>query len=199
LINAPHVPSNGLPHHVEPYNLTSFTPAVQKALQKLELLRNDVSIEPIVRRIAKWDSPPERLFYVTFIYLKNSRRIDPKIRIEEQYYIATGGKEYYVDFRLSLADEMYPALAPLFVFVECDSREFHDRTPEEFDKGRERIRELQRQGGKAYPFSGRQLLKNPEKCVIACVKDLQRDMYARREMLMEAFLPNDDRGYISRL
>ena len=110
------------------------------------------------------------------------------MHIEEQYYVATGGKEYYVDFRLSLADELFPILPSLVVFVECDSRGFHDRTPDEFDTGRERIRELQRQGGKAYPFSRRQLLKHPEKCVIECVRDLQRDMITRREMLMQAFL-----------
>jgi hypothetical protein len=69
LINTPRVPSNGLSHHVEPYDLTSFIPAVQKALRKLQLLRDGVSIEPIIRKIADWNSPPEQAFYVSFLYL----------------------------------------------------------------------------------------------------------------------------------
>lgn len=184
----PLIPSNGLSHQFTSFDLTRLDPEVQKILHKLHLLRDGISIEPIIRKIVAWSSPSEQLFYITFVYLRNGRRIDPKVHIEEQYYVATGGKEYYVDFRLSLADELFPILPPLVVFVECDSRGFHDRTPDEFDMGRERIRALQRQGGKAYPFSRRQLLKNPEKCVIECVRDLQRDMITRREMLMQAFL-----------
>jgi hypothetical protein len=52
------------------------------------------------------------LFYVTFIYLQNGGRIAPQVQIKEQYHIAIGGKEYFVDFRLSLADELFPALPP---------------------------------------------------------------------------------------
>jgi hypothetical protein len=84
LINTPGVPSNGLSHHVEPHDLTHFIPEVEKSPQKLQLLHDGISIEPIIKKIADWDSPLEQLFYVTFIYLRTSRRIDPKIHIEEQ-------------------------------------------------------------------------------------------------------------------
>ena len=188
MINTPGVPSNGLSHHVEPYNLTRFIPEVQKGLQKLQLLRDGISIEPIIKKIADWDSPLEQVFYVTSLYLKISKRIHSKIRIEEQYRVLSGGKRYAVDFRLSFADEMFPDFDPFIAFVECDSRAFHDRSPEELTKDRQRWRELQRQGAKVYPFSGKELLKTPEKCVIECVKDLQRDMITRRELLMQAFL-----------
>jgi hypothetical protein len=80
----------------------------------------------------------EQVFYVTSLYLKISKRIDPKIRIEEQFRVASSGKGLHVDFRLSLADEVHPDLPPLVAFVECDSRAFHDRTPEELTQDRQR-------------------------------------------------------------
>jgi hypothetical protein len=188
LINTPGVPSNGLSHYVEPYDLTRFIPEVQKSLQKLQLLRDSISIDPIIKKIADWESPLEQVFYVTSLYLKISKRIDPKIRIEEQFRVASSGKGLHIDFRLSLADEVHPDLPPLVAFVECDSRAFHDRTPEELTKDRQRWRELQRRDAKVYPFSGKEILKNPAECVIECVKDLQRDLLTRRDMLMQAFL-----------
>jgi hypothetical protein len=188
LINTSSVPSNGLSHYGVPYNLTGFAPEVQKGLQKLQLLRDGISIDPIIKKISDWDSPLEQLFYVTFIYLRASRRIDPNIHIEEQYHVVSGEKRYQVDFRLSLADGVMAHLPPVFAFVECDSYTYHDRTPQAFDEERERLIELQRQGGKVYPFTGGKFRKNPAKYVIECVKDLQRDLLTRREMLMEAFL-----------
>jgi hypothetical protein len=84
---------------------------------------------------------------------------------------------------------MFPDLRPIVAFVECDSYTYHDCTPEQFDEERERTIELQRYGGgKVYPFTGRKLRKSVDKCVIECVTDLQQDLFARREMLMRAFL-----------
>jgi hypothetical protein len=188
LINASHVPENGVSHHVASDDLTRFVPEVQKSLQKLQLLSDRISIERIIKKIAEWESPLEQVFYVTSLYLKIGKRIDRKIRIEEQYCVASSGKRYFVDFRLSLDDEMFPHLDPFIAFVECDSHAFHDRTSDEFTQDRQRWRVLQRQGAKVYPFSGKELLKNPERCVIECISDLQRALIARREMLMQAFL-----------
>jgi hypothetical protein len=96
---------------------------------------------------------------------------------------------YLVDFKLSLADEMFPNERPFVALIECDSYTYHDRTPEQFDEERERIIELQRYSGwKVYPFTGKKLRKGVAKCVLECVLDLQRDLLARREMLMRAFL-----------
>jgi len=187
LISTLSVSSNGHSQHYTPDDLSRFHPAVQKALRKLQLLRDGISIEAIIRKIEDWISPLEQTFYVTSISLKICKRIDPKIRIEEQYRLAAGGKKFRVDFRFCLIDNLYPQLDPFMAFVECDSREFHDRTPEDVRKDRQRWRELQ-QGGKVYPFTGKELFKNPEKCAIEVVKGLQRDMLARHEILMEVFL-----------
>jgi hypothetical protein len=42
-----------------------------------------------------------------------------------------------------------------------------------------------RRGTKVYRFSGTEVLKDPETCVIECAKDLQRLVIAYREMLMD--------------
>jgi hypothetical protein len=61
LTNTP-IPSNGLPHHIAPFDFTHFTPEVQKSLQKIQLLRDGISIAPIVEKIADWRSPLEQVF-----------------------------------------------------------------------------------------------------------------------------------------
>jgi hypothetical protein len=159
LLNTTRVSSNGLSHPFMPYDLTQFHPAVQKSFEKLRLLRDDISINSIIKKIADWKSPLEQVLYVTFLCLKVGKRIDRKTRIEEQYRVTSSGKEYAVDFRLSIADEIFPDLDPFIAFVECDSRAFHDRTPEELTTDRQRWRELQRHGAKVYPFTGKELLK----------------------------------------
>jgi hypothetical protein len=189
LLNTSGIPSNGLSHHVATSDLSRFDPAVQKALQKLQLLRDGISIEPIIKKIADWPSPLEQEVYLAFISLRLSRRIPPKVLLTEQYPVTGNGKVYLVDFKLSLADEMFPNEPPFVALIECDSYIYHDRTPEQFDEERERIIELQRYGGgKVYPFTGKKLRKGVAKCVLECVVDLQRDLLARREMLMRAFL-----------
>jgi hypothetical protein len=186
LINTSSVSSNGYSQPFTADDLTRFHPAVQKALQKLQQLRDGISIEPITRKIGDWISPLEQVVYVTALYLKIRKR--KKIQIEEQYHVASGGRGYFVDFRFSLIDDQYPEFDPFIAFVECDGRAFHDRTPEELTKDRQRWRKLQRQGGKVYPFSGKELFKNPEKCIIEVLEDLEQAMFARRRMLLQDFL-----------
>jgi hypothetical protein len=95
------------------------------------------------------------------------------------------GQKYVVDFKLAPADEIFPELTPIAAYVECDSYSYHARTPEQFDEERERFIALQRYGGgKVYPFTGNKLRRGVDKCVIECATDLQRDLVARRELLM---------------
>jgi very-short-patch-repair endonuclease len=188
LINIPRVPSNGLSPHVAPYDLTGFHRAVQKALQKLQLFRDGFSIEPIIKKIADWDSPPEQVFYVSFIYLTNAEVIDPMIRLVEQYPISNGRVTYRVDFRLSLVDHLKPKLPPITLLVECDSDQFHHPILERSTERCQRSRAIERQGTKVYRFSGTEVLKHPETCIIECAMDLQQLVNARREMLMRFFL-----------
>jgi hypothetical protein len=185
LLNAPHVPSNGLSQYVVTSDLGHFHPAVQKALQKLQLLRDNISIEPIIKKIANWNSPPEQAFYVSFLYLTNAGVIDPMIRIVEQHPVSNGQIIYKVDFRLSLVDHLKPKLRPITILVECDSAQFHDPIAERSTERCRRSRTIERQATKVYRFSGAEVLKSPESCVIECARDLTRLIIDRREMLME--------------
>jgi hypothetical protein len=185
VINAPRVPSNGLSHHFVPYDLTRFHPAVRKSLQKLQLLRDNVSIERVINKIANWTSPPEQAYYVSFLYLTNAEVIDRMIRIVEQYPVSNGKTIYKVDFRLSLIDHLKPKLRPITILVECDSAQFHGPVTERSTERCQRSRAIEREATKVYRFSGAEALKNPEDCVIECARDLTRLVIDRREMLME--------------
>lgn len=184
MLNAARIPSNGLSHHFVPHDLAQFHPAVRKSLRKLQLLRDNVSIEPIVNKIANWTSPPEQAYYVSFLYLTNAEVIDRTIRIAEQYPVSNGKIVYKVDFRLSLVDHLKPKLRPITILVECDSEQFHNGIIERSTERCRRSRAIEREATKVYRFSGEEVLKNPEDCVIECVRDLARLIIDRREMLM---------------
>jgi hypothetical protein len=93
------------------------------------------------------------------------------------------GKQCWVDFKLSLRDEVIPTLAPVVYFVELNGRGFHDRTREEFTKGQRRIRELQRRGARVYTFAGEEIFKNPAQCVLDTVTGIECEVMQRRHMI----------------
>ena len=187
MINTPRVSSNGISHYLASYDITCFDPAVQKILLQLVLHRNRISIASILSAIKDW-TPIEQLFYLEFIYLKVRECINPNIEIVPQYHVHSGNHRYRVDFKLSLPDEVKRSLAPITAFVECDSRAFHDRTAEEFTKERQRLRALQRHGAKVYPFSGAEIRANARRSVLECIRDLERELIARREIIDEGLL-----------
>jgi hypothetical protein len=103
----------------------------------------------------------------------------------EQYPISNGKIIYKVDFRLSLVDHLKPKLRPITILVECDSEQFHDPIVERSTEKCQRARAIEREATKVYHFSGAEVLKSPEGCVIECARDLTRLIIDRREMLME--------------
>lgn len=188
LLNVTRVSLNSVSHPFGPYDLAQFHPAVRKSLQKLRLLRDHVSIEPVLNKIANWTSPPEQAYYVSFLYLRNAEVIDRRIRIVEQYPIINGKMIYKVDFQLSLVDHLKPKLRPITILVECDSEQFHNPIVERSTERCQRARTIEREATKVYRFSGAEVLKNPEDCIIECARDLTRLVIDRREMLMEGRL-----------
>jgi hypothetical protein len=162
----------------------AFHSEVRKSLAKLYLLRDRISIEAIISEIKGW-WPTEQLFYLGFLRLRIANRINPDIKIEPQCIVQRDASYYCVDFKLALRDEVIPRLTPLIYWVEIDGHSYHDRTPQEFTKGRQRLRELQRKGGKVYAFSGTEVLDDALKCVRETVSALERDLIDRRLMIME--------------
>ena len=86
-----------------------FHPLVQKSILRLILLRDGVSPVSILEEIAPW-SPPEQLFHLEFLILRISKRISQAITCEPQKHILRDGNCYWMDFKLSLRDEVFTSL-----------------------------------------------------------------------------------------
>jgi len=166
------------------YSFSDFHPQVQKNLLRLLIFRPNLSLDNIIKEIAGWQ-PNEQLYYLEFLILKISERINRAINIEPQVIVLSGRKFYRVDFKLALTDHVMSYLPPILYFVELDGFSFHDRTREEFTKARQRLRNLQREGAKVYPFSAEEVFKDPARCVLETVRGLERDIIERRYMIVQ--------------
>jgi hypothetical protein len=197
LINTSGVPSNGPSRYVEPgdlnvsanystqlglQRLAAFDPKVQSAIVRLHLRREYVSLDDLLEEIKNW-SAIEQLFYVEFVYLQQSGYIDQAVVSQPQYMVDTRTGKLRIDFRLSWRDPVMPVLPPILYFVELDSFRWHDRTPQEFAKGKRRMRVLQRKGGRAYPFAGSEVWHNAIACVFEVVGAMEADLYERRRLV----------------
>ena len=163
-----------------------FHPQVQKSILRLILLRDGISPVSILEEIAPW-SPPEQLFHLEYLILRVSKRISQAIACEPQKNILTNGNCYWVDFKLSLRDEVFASLPAMVYFVELDGRAFHDRTRDEFIRERRHLRELQRAGAKVYTFAAEEVFRNVSKCVLETIGALEREVIQRRHMIMSAW------------
>jgi hypothetical protein len=124
----------------------------------------------------------EQLFYLEFLYQQQSGYIDQTIVCQPQYTVDAGIRKLQVDFHFSLPDSVMPALPPILFFVELDSFQWHDRTPQEFAKGKRRMRILQRKGGRAYPFAGSEVWRNATACVFEVVGAMEAELIAHRRL-----------------
>jgi hypothetical protein len=173
-----------LPHTLDAYLGTDCHSEVCRSIVQLYLLGEHISIESILKEIKGW-SPIEQLFYLAFLRLKIAKRINPDIKIEPQCTLSSRSGCYYMDFKLVLRDEVIQFLPPLVRWVKLDGCSYHERTPQEFTKGRQRVRELQRKGGKVYSFPGAEVFHDALKCVRETVSALDRDPVDRRLMIMD--------------
>jgi hypothetical protein len=158
--------------------IPGFHPQVQKSILRLILLR-DVSPVSILEQIAPW-TPPEQLFYLEYLIMRISKRISQAIACEPQKHVLTNRNGYWVDFELSLRDDVFTSLPAMVYFIELDSRAFHDRTRAEFIRERQRLRELQRAGGKVYTFAAEEIFRHVSKCVLETITALERELIQRR-------------------
>jgi len=180
---------NGSANHtvrLDPQRLAAFDPKVQRTIVRLHLRRGYISLDDILNEIKNW-TVIEQLFYVEFVYLQQSSYIDRAVVSQPQYVVDTRTGKLRVDFRLSLRDPMMPLLRPILYFVELDSFRWHDRNPQEFAKGKRRMRVLQRRGGRAYPFAGSEVWHNALACVFEVVSAMEVDLYERRRQARVTF------------
>jgi hypothetical protein len=175
-----HLPTN-LAVTLDSQRLAVFDPKVQRAILRLHLRRGNVSLDDILNELKDW-TEIEQLFYVEFVYQQQSGYIDEAVVCQPQYMVDTGPGKLRVDFRLSLRDPVMPALPPILYFVELDGFRWHDRTPQEFARGKRRMRVLQRKGGRAYPFAGSEVWHNAIACVFEVACAMEADLYERRRL-----------------
>jgi hypothetical protein len=193
LIDTPRIPSKGLAPHVVPNNvnvspnytgtldsqrLATFDPKVQRAIMRLHLRREYVSLDHVIDEIKDW-SVIEQLFYLEFVYQQQGSYIDRAVSCESQYVVDAGIRKFRVDFRFSYPDPVMPVLPPILFYVELDSFRWHDRTPQEFAKGKHRMRVLQRKGQAAYGFAGSEVLHSATACVFEVVGAMEADLIER--------------------
>jgi very-short-patch-repair endonuclease len=84
---------------------------------------------------------------------------DDHILIVPQY--EWGG--FRIDFAIfaKVAKDMSATL-----FVECDGHDFHERTKEQAARDRSKDRKIQEAGISVYRFTGREIYRDPEACVV---------------------------------
>lgn len=127
----------------------------------------------------KIESPIEQLFFIEFQYqLEDLNKVPdefPKFYVMPQYEISTKeGEKYRVDFLIYCTEndmwmteeKTYPQYQKEKVLlVELDSFLWHGQTPEQFEKEKKRERDLMNEGYKIMRFSGREIIRDVEKCV----------------------------------
>lgn len=77
-------------------------------------------------------------------------------------------KKYRVDFLIIMKDLRRwdePDKKENMVIIEIDSHLWHGTTPEQFEKEKKRERDLMSAGYKIIRFSGREVYRNPVKCI----------------------------------
>lgn len=116
------------------------------------------------------ESPIERIFDVAlWLY---ARHASPHFRDVTSENTAIGNPELLVvdrqveifEYRVDFL--VYPAVAGVkAIVVECDGHDFHERTKEQAERDRSRDRRLQEAGYFVFRFTGRELFRDPFKCV----------------------------------
>ena len=79
--------------------------------------------------------------------------------LSSQVEVQAGGNNYRLDF--ALVDKPHN----VYVAIELDGHEFHERTPEQVDRRNQRDADLQSAGWVVLHFSGRQILGDPFQCI----------------------------------
>ena len=124
------------------------------------------------------DSPIEKLFYIEWAYQiegqkENQPKSFPNFYIMPQREIIIGNKKHRVDFLIYyvIDDGWMGEKSPpedhknQALIVELDSFLWHGSDPEQFTKEKKRERELQKEGWQIMRFSGREIVRDVEKCV----------------------------------
>jgi very-short-patch-repair endonuclease len=126
-------------------------------------------------------SPPEQLFYAQWHFEKHQEDIDllPQHQVG-QYYVdfVLAGLEWFVS-HTDQGPEVLRRIAAALpkIAVEIDGH-WHEKTPEQVEKDKQRERSLVAAGYTVLRFSAREVFSDPARCV-AEVYDLAWDQYLK--------------------
>lgn len=84
--------------------------------------------------------------------------------------------KYRVDF-LIIAGPRLSNKELVYVAVECDGHEFHERTKEQASRDRARDRALQSMGSQIFRFTGSEIYRDAGKCVSEIVNFLEEKIF----------------------
>jgi hypothetical protein len=155
----------------------------------------------------KIESPVEQIFYLELQRqaVERNKYSIFKFYIEPQFKITTEkGNRYRVDFLIYYTpdiawvagydDETYyshPKNNKKYaLIVEIDSYLWHGTSPEQFEKEKKRERDLINEGWEIIRFSGREIMREPEKCAEEVFKYFWRTKRLAQEeenIMMEIF------------
>lgn len=170
-----------------------LTKSAEKLLKrKSEEIKNcweDMTFSEVIN--SEVESPIEQLFLIEWYFqLYNFHYPFDRgnFYILPQYKIKIGEKEYKVDFLILYPDPKKPFLGKIKkdegIIVELDSYLWHGKSPEQFEKEKKRERDLIKEGWQIIRFSGREVVRDIEKCVIEVLnifRDKKRDEVEKRD------------------
>jgi very-short-patch-repair endonuclease len=83
---------------------------------------------------------------------------------------------YLVDFLL-IGGPRQSDNALIYIVVECDGHDYHERTKEQAAHDRGRDRAMQAAGAHVLRFTGSEIYRNPEKCCLEILSFLEEKIY----------------------
>lgn len=144
------------------------------------------------RQLGQTESPIEARFLEAFCEaaLEAGYLIGPNPKVRDGGYQETIGVKpqkvldrYRLDFEITFVFEF----GFILIAVETDGQAFHDRTPEQSDRDRERDRAVQQLGYEVMRFSGRAIFADAKACAMEVLNRIQD--FQHEQFVANAFKP----------
>lgn len=154
----------GIPGHKIPVDITARLDWYKKRLA--------AEYEKRVRSDMTWNkvtSPIEQIFLMEWHFLRVDDR--HRVTIKPQRKLELDNQTYKIDFMVESTD------GKTKIAIEIDGHEFHEKTPQQAQRDRERERSIVRHGYTIFRFTGSEVFRNARKCaeeVIALIDGPQR-------------------------
>jgi len=120
------------------------------------------------------ESPIEQLLYIDLLYLSSVNPI--KISIEPQKKISGFKVDFYIEYKPfnHTKNKWMPEKS---IVVECDSKQWHDRSEKDRIYEKQRERKIIAKGFKLLRFTGTEIFHNHKKCAMEIINYLVDDKY----------------------